>query len=104
MSYFRVVESAWKEADKPGRPRLVAGLTCAWGQYAADRTAASIRSYYSFRGEAARTMEVKVPSTPKTLREAFRAYEEIGCDELILEPGLADIEQIDRLADFVAGS
>ena len=103
MGYFRVVEAAWKDAGKPGRPRLVAGLTCAWGAYGAARTAESIRSYYSFRGEAARTMEVKVPSTPKTLREAFRAYEEIGCDELILEPGLADIDQIDHLADFVAG-
>ncbi len=103
MGYFRTVESAWREAGKPGKPRLVAGLTCAWGQYTADRTAESIRSYYSFRGEAARTMEVRVPSTPKTLREAFRAYEEIGCDELILEPGLADIDQIDRIADFVAG-
>ncbi|MDE2837934.1 MAG: LLM class flavin-dependent oxidoreductase [Chloroflexota bacterium] len=103
MSYFRVVEAAWREAGKPGKPRLVAGLTCAWGAYGAARTAESIRSYYAFRGEAARTMEVKVPSTLKTLREAVRAYEEIGCDELVLEPGLADVDQIDRLAEFVAG-
>lgn len=104
MSYFRVVEAAWRDAGKPGKPRLVAGLTCAWGAYAAARTAESIRSYYAFRGEAARTMEVRVPSTPKALREALRAYEEIGCDELVLEPGLADIDQIDRLAEFIAGS
>ena len=103
MGYFRIVESAWRDAGKPGRPRLVAGLTCAWGAYAEARTAQSIRSYYSFRGEVARTMEVKAPSTPKALREAIRAYDEIGCDELILEPGLADIDQIDRLSDFVAG-
>ena len=102
MSYFRVVEAAWKEAGKPGRPRLVAGLTCAWGAYAADRTAESVRSYYAFRGDVARTMEINVPSTKRTLREAVRAYEEIGCDELVLEPGHADLEQIDRLADFVA--
>ncbi len=102
MSYFRVVEAAWREAAKPGRPRLVAGLTCAWGAYAADRTTESIRSYYAFRGEAARTMEINVPSTKRALREAVRAYEEIGCDELVLEPGHADLEQIDRLADFVA--
>ncbi len=103
MSYFRVVEAAWREAGKPGKPRLVAGLTCAWGAYGEARTAQSVRSYYAFRGEAARTMEVRVPSTLKTMREAIRAYEEIGCDELILEPGLADLDQIDRLAEFVAG-
>ncbi len=103
LSYYRVAHNAWKEAGKAGRPRLVAGLTCAWGEYAADRTAESIRSYYAFRGEAARTMEINVPSTKKTLRDAVRAYEEIGCDELVLEPGHADLEQIDRLAEFVAG-
>ncbi|MQF86240.1 MAG: LLM class flavin-dependent oxidoreductase [SAR202 cluster bacterium] len=102
LEYFAVVEDAWKEAGKPGRPRLVAGLTCAWGKYAADRTADSIRSYYSFRGDAARRMNVLVPSDDKSLTEAFRAYEEIGCDELVLEPGIGDLEQIDRLADFVA--
>ena len=103
LGYYRVAHNAWKEAGKAGRPRLVAGLTCAWGEYAADRTAESIRSYYAFRGEAARTMEINVPSTKKTLRDAVRAYEEIGCDELVLEPGHADLEQIDRLAEFVAG-
>lgn len=101
--YFRTVDTAWKEAGKPGRPRLVVGLTCAWGAYAADRTADSIRSYYAFRGEAARKMDIIVPSTEKALRDAVRAYEEIGCDELILEPGHADLEQIDRLAEFVDG-
>ena len=103
LGYYKVAHDAWKEAGKPGRPRLVAGLTCAWGEYAADRTAESIRSYYAFRGEAARTMEINVPSTKKALRDAVRAYEEIGCDELVLEPGHADLEQIDRLAEFVAG-
>tara|TARA_Y100001936_G_C16090991_1_gene686163 strand:- start:1851 stop:2738 length:888 start_codon:yes stop_codon:yes gene_type:complete len=102
LEYFAVVEDAWKEVGKPGRPRLVAGLTCAWGKYAADRTADSIRSYYSFRGDAARRMNVVVPSDDKSLTEAIRAYEEIGCDELVLEPGIGDLEQIDRLADFVA--
>lgn len=103
LGYYRVVEEAWKEAGKPGKPRLVAGLTCAWGAYGAARTAESIRAYYAFRGDAARTMDVQVPSTPQALRDALRAYEEIGCDELILEPGLADLDQIDRLSDFVAG-
>ena len=102
MGYFRAVEVAWRAAGKPGKPRLVAGLTCAWGPYGADRTAESVRSYYAFRGDAAKTMEVIVPSTQRALRDAVRAYEEIGCDELILEPGHADIEQVDRLADFAA--
>ena len=103
LGYYQVVLQAWRDAGRPGRPRLVAGLTCAWGKYAADRTAESIRAYYAFRGEAARTMEVAVPSDKDALREAVHAYEAIGCDELILEPGHADLAQLDHLAEFVAG-
>ncbi len=99
--YYKVVEAAWKEAGRPGRPRLVTALTCALGPYAAARTAESIRSYYSFRGDAA-TMEVPMPTTDEELLEAIHHYEAIGADELILEPGCADLDQVDRLADVAA--
>ena len=101
--YYQVVEDAWKEAGKPGRPRLVVALSCAVGEYAADRTRESIRSYYAFRGDAAKRMELPIPSTPAAIGDAIAAFEEIGADELILEPGHADLEQVDRLADVVAG-
>jgi hypothetical protein len=32
-----------------------------------------------------------------------RGYAEAGCDELVLLPAVNDPEQVDRLADVVAG-
>ena len=101
--YYQVVEEAWKGAGKPGRPRLVVALSCAVGEDAASRTRESIRSYYAFRGDAAKRMDLSIPSTPAAIGDAIGAFEEIGADELILEPGDADLDQVDRLADIVAG-
>ena len=100
--YYHVVNEAWQAAGRPGRPRLVTAMTCALGTYAAERTRESIRSYYSFRGDAAKQMDVPMPPTAKELREAIRMYEDIGADELILEPGYYGLEQVDRIAEVVA--
>ena len=60
-----------------------------------------MRAYYAFRGPSARTMEIPIPSTAHAIKEAIKAYEEIGMDELLLRPELADLDQLDRLADLV---
>ena len=101
--YFKQVEAAWKDAGKSGRPRLVVALSCAVGEYAAERTRDSMRSYYAFRGEAAARMDLSVPSTPEAILDGISVFEDIGADELILEPGHADLDQVDRLAEVVAG-
>jgi alkanesulfonate monooxygenase SsuD/methylene tetrahydromethanopterin reductase-like flavin-dependent oxidoreductase (luciferase family) len=100
--YYNVAETAWKDAGRPGKPRFVVALTCAVGAYAAERTRESMRSYYAFRGPSAKTMELPIPYTLEALRDAIHNFEQIGADELILEPGLGDLDQIDRLADVVA--
>ena len=101
--YYKVVEAAWKDAGKAGRPRLVVALSCAVGEYAAERTRESMRSYYAFRGEAAKSMDMSIPSTPEAILDGIAVFEDLGADELILEPGHADLDQVDRLADVVAG-
>ena len=99
--YYKVAEQAWKDAGKPGRPRFVAALTCAIGTYAAERTRDSMRAYYAFRGEAAAKAEFPVPQTREAILEAMDTFEQVGVDELILEPGVADLDQIDLLAELV---
>ena len=47
-------------------------------------------------------MDLSVPSTPEAILTAMGVFEDIGADELILEPGVGDLDQIDRLADIVA--
>jgi alkanesulfonate monooxygenase SsuD/methylene tetrahydromethanopterin reductase-like flavin-dependent oxidoreductase (luciferase family) len=101
-NYYKVAEQAWKDEGKPGRPRFVAALTCAVGAYAAERTRESMRSYYAFRGEAAKKMELPIPYTPQALMDAMSAFEQVGADELILEPGIGDLDQVDQLAEIIA--
>ena len=75
------------------------GLACGVGAYAAERARDSMRAYYGFRGPASKTMEVSLPGTAEEIRDALKAFEEIGTDEVILEPGIGDLDQLDRLAE-----
>jgi alkanesulfonate monooxygenase SsuD/methylene tetrahydromethanopterin reductase-like flavin-dependent oxidoreductase (luciferase family) len=101
LKIYKAVEESWKAAGRPGRPRLVGSLTCALGEYAAERTRAAIRAYYGFRGPAARAGPIALPSTPQAIKDGIKAYEDIGMDELILRPGVADLDQLERLTDLV---
>lgn len=101
LTYYEMAKESWAAEGRPGRPRLVGALTCAVGEYAAERSRVEMRAYYAFRGPSARTMEIPIPSTAHAIKEAIKAYEEIGMDELLLRPELADLDQLDRLADLV---
>jgi hypothetical protein len=37
--------------------------------------------------------------TPQSLRDAVEAFEEIGVHELIFDPTVPDLNEVDRLAD-----
>jgi len=41
------------------------------------------------------------PRTPAAVRERAAAFEELGVDELVFDPTVADVDQVDRLADVV---
>jgi hypothetical protein len=59
--------------------------------------------YYSFLGEAAQQRAQAVPTTPEAIRQFAKAFEDIGTDELVLWPTVTDLDQIQRLAEVVAG-
>jgi hypothetical protein len=41
-------------------------------------------------------------TTPQAIQAAVQAYEAVGADEFILWPTVAQLDQIDRLADAVS--
>lgn len=92
--------AAWIDAERPGRPEL-------WGQGyfalggARDAGAQHLREYYAFTGPFADRIVAAMLTTPQDVAEYVRGYEEAGCDELTLLPAVADLEQLDRLADVV---
>jgi alkanesulfonate monooxygenase SsuD/methylene tetrahydromethanopterin reductase-like flavin-dependent oxidoreductase (luciferase family) len=99
--FFRMAEEIWKEAARPGKPRLVGCAYFALGENAAERSAAAIHDYYAFAPARAQGIASSLPASPERVRERIQAYEDIGADELILWATIADLDQVARLADLV---
>ncbi len=109
---FEEVLEAWSEAGRQGTPRFVGTVACAIGEAQAQQTAESIDHYYHYRGPTQRSGPApasaasadsrnNIPSTIPAIREVLAACEDIGMDEVIVRPGVAEIEQVDLLAELL---
>jgi len=97
---FEAARRAWRDAGRRSSPRLVAIAYFALGD--AERGRSSIRDYYVALGDrAADAMAQRVNTTAGEIRKAVASFEAIGADEVILHPGLADPDEVSRLADAV---
>ena len=98
---YGVAEQTWREAGRPGRPRFVALGYFGLGPNAAERVGEYIRHYYAFTGPMADRIASAVPSAPEAIKDTITAFVDVGADELILSPCIAELDQVDRLADVV---
>ena len=98
---YELAEQAWKAAGRTGKPRFVAGMYWGLGPNAAERAGAYIRNYYTFLGPMAEQMAGSVPATPEAVKGAIQAFADIGVDELMCWPCIADLDQVDRLAELI---
>jgi alkanesulfonate monooxygenase SsuD/methylene tetrahydromethanopterin reductase-like flavin-dependent oxidoreductase (luciferase family) len=92
--------AAWSDLGRDGRPAL-------WGQAYftlgdADRGAAYLRDYYAFTGGFAERIAAGNLTTARAVKDLIRGYEAEGCDELVLLPTVADLDDVDRLAEVIA--
>ena len=95
--------AAWTDAGRPGRPRLWGQAYFALGgQRQAERGAAYLRDYYAFTGPFAERIAAGNLTSPQMVKDLVRGYEEAGCDHLVLLPTVAELAQLERLADVVA--
>jgi alkanesulfonate monooxygenase SsuD/methylene tetrahydromethanopterin reductase-like flavin-dependent oxidoreductase (luciferase family) len=96
--------AAWRDMGRPGQPRLWAQAYFALGDDATVEVGRStMRDYYAFLGPFAERIASELLVTPQAIAQFLRGYEEAGCDELVLFPAIAHIEQVRRLADVLAG-
>lgn len=93
-------QAAWSDYGRPGRPRLWGQAYFALGEpkHGADY----LREYYAFTGPFAERIAAANLTSASAIRDLIRGYEEAGCDELVLLPTVADLHQLDRLAEAVA--
>jgi len=92
--------AAWTDLGRPGRPPL-------WGQGyfglgEETRGAEYLRDYYAFTGPFAEKIAAGNLTSARGVKDFVRGYEAEGCDELILLPTVADLDDLDRLAEVLS--
>jgi alkanesulfonate monooxygenase SsuD/methylene tetrahydromethanopterin reductase-like flavin-dependent oxidoreductase (luciferase family) len=93
------VRRAWQEAGREGEPRIAALAYYGLGDEAASR--ASLRHYYAFLGDWVDAVADSVIRTPQALKDSVKAYADSGVTELVFNPTVPSIDEVDRLADAV---
>jgi alkanesulfonate monooxygenase SsuD/methylene tetrahydromethanopterin reductase-like flavin-dependent oxidoreductase (luciferase family) len=93
--------AAWYDAGRPGRPRLVGtGYFALGGKDAEGRE--FLRRYYRFVGPFAERIADGILTSREAIAELAAGYAEAGCDELVLFPTVAAVEQLDLLGQAIA--
>ena len=98
---YEIAETSWQAAGRPGRPRFVGSLYFALGADAQEGVRSYILDYYGYFGPAAEEMAETFPASPEAVTEKIRTFGDVGADELVFWPCVADLEQLERLADLV---
>jgi len=93
------VEIAWQDIGRPGRPQLWAQAYFGLGD--PDGARRHLLDYYSFTGPFAERIAAETLTTATEVTNYVRSYEEAGCEELVLLPALAALDQVERLAELV---
>jgi alkanesulfonate monooxygenase SsuD/methylene tetrahydromethanopterin reductase-like flavin-dependent oxidoreductase (luciferase family) len=94
--------AGWEPAGGDGQPRIVVLSYYSLGEEHTEESLHNLRTYYGFLGDWAEGVAMGAPRTPAAVRERAAAFEELGVDELIFDPTVADLDQVDQLADALA--
>jgi probable F420-dependent oxidoreductase len=95
------VRAAWKDAGRPGQPRIVALSYYSMKEDRLEESRGSLLDYYGYLGEWAEKIADGTPRGADAVRDAVRGFEDAGVDELVLDPTVADLREVDLLADAV---
>lgn len=94
------LDAAWAEAGRDGAPRKLALGYFSLGPDAEANADAYLRGYYAWLGEeTAGYIAGAAAKDADTVKRYLAAFEEGGCEELILFPSASDPAQVDLLAD-----
>ena len=94
------VRASWKEAGRDGNPHLGSLGYFSLGPRGEENAKENIGDYYAFLGdELAGMISGSAATSEEMVQQYLSAFDDAGCDELILFPGSSDPEQVDLLAD-----
>jgi alkanesulfonate monooxygenase SsuD/methylene tetrahydromethanopterin reductase-like flavin-dependent oxidoreductase (luciferase family) len=93
--------AAFERAGGKGRPRVLALSYFSLGEDHAEESLHNLRTYYGFLGDWAERVAGGASRTPDAIQTTAAAFEKLGVDELIFDPTVANLDQVDRLAEVV---
>jgi alkanesulfonate monooxygenase SsuD/methylene tetrahydromethanopterin reductase-like flavin-dependent oxidoreductase (luciferase family) len=94
------VEAEWKAAGRDDRPRIVALCYFALGDDAQHHAREDLLAYYAWLGaEVAEQIAESAATDADTVKAYVAAFEEAGCDELIIFATDPDPGQVELLAE-----
>ena len=99
------IRAAWEEAGRSDPPHVSVSLWYALGEDAEDRLRGYCVDYLKVLGEGlARTFASGVSChSPAALRDAVAGLEATGVDELFLVPTSAEVRELERTIEVLAG-
>jgi len=86
-----------------GSARVVALIYFSLGDEHTEESLRNLRTYYGHLTDWVEAIAQGAARSPADLRDRVKAYEDAGIDELILDPSVAILDQVDRAADVVFG-
>lgn len=98
---FRALEQNWQEADRVGRPRLVAQIDIALEARDGEQGRKNVLDYYATLPAFAASKSATLLTTTQQLLDTMHSLEQMDTDELVFFTWSTAIEQIDRIADLL---
>ena len=97
------VRAAWRDAGRDASPTIAALNYFGLGD-TEDRSRAYLLDYYGILGpQVAEMIAGGAHRSPRAIKDVIAAFEDAGVDELVLDPTVAELDQVDRLAEVVFG-
>jgi alkanesulfonate monooxygenase SsuD/methylene tetrahydromethanopterin reductase-like flavin-dependent oxidoreductase (luciferase family) len=95
------LEAAWRAEGRDGEPRKMSLTYFSLDDEPEEAARRSIGAYYAFAPDYAEAMVAGTAKGEDEVKERVRAFDQVGCDELIMCPASSDPGQVDRLAAAV---
>jgi alkanesulfonate monooxygenase SsuD/methylene tetrahydromethanopterin reductase-like flavin-dependent oxidoreductase (luciferase family) len=100
LPFAERVREAWRAAGRPGQPEIVVMTRFGIGDDVTAVSRETTRDYFAILGEeVAGQLAEDVARDQKAITAIAEQYADAGVDELIFNPTVAELSQVDRLAD-----
>lgn len=97
--YFEAARRAWRDAGRPGEPRLYGLAYFVFGD--ADHGRANVGDYYSMFGDYRHLVVDSIAAGADEVRRTLKAFADLGVDEVLFSPATSDLDEVERLAETV---